>query len=126
MSEKEQSTGYAIGRAIRAERHSTGTIDRSNLNGSLVKSPRWITNTLQKRSDEIEGLRQAIVRLETENASLIAEHQRELDARRVELLEFQKAYDQFEQQSDQLLNELDQQNERLRTESRRHNSRSLL
>lgn len=82
--------------------------------------------TLQRRSEEIERLQQTIVKLKAENARLTAEHQNELDAQKVELLEFDEAYNQFQQQSDLLLNELDQENERLRVESRRQNRRSLL
>ena len=39
-----------------------------------------------------------------------------LAAQKVELLELQQAYDQFQQESDLLLTELDHENERLRTE----------
>ena len=77
-------------------------------------------------SEEIERLRQTIVKLEAENAQLTAEYQDELDAQRVELLELQQAYDQFEQESDLVLNELEQKNERLRDESRHHSKRSML
>ena len=77
-------------------------------------------------SEEIERLRQTIVKLEAENARLTAEYEDELDAQRVELLEFQQAYDQFEQESDLVLKELEQKNERLRDESRHRNRRSLL
>jgi predicted NUDIX family phosphoesterase len=77
-------------------------------------------------SEEIERLRQTIVKLEAENAQLTAEYQDELDAQRVELLELQQAYDQFEQASDLVLNDLEQKNERLREESRHHSRRSML
>jgi predicted NUDIX family phosphoesterase len=77
-------------------------------------------------SEEIERLRQTIVKLEAENAQLTAEYQDELDAQRVELLELQQAYDQFEQASDLVLNDLEQKNERLRDESRHHSKRSML
>ena len=63
---------------------------------------------------------------EAEIARLTAEFHVELNAKKGELLEIQEAYDQFEQQSDQILNELDQQNERLRIECKSHNSRSML
>lgn len=228
MAEKKQSSGFAISNAIRAERQSRGTIDRSRLSDTLVKSPQWKKNVLQRietvrsgdpadgtpavlhtlkqsllelverhwqelvsnadsrnherlngqssnpagdnddialreacmqqesknmrevlalhadevkgarrrlrkqsaklqrRSEEIERLRQTIVKLKSENAGLTAEHQDELNAQRVELLEFQEAYAQFEQQSDLVLNKLDQQNERLRVESRHQNRLSML
>ncbi len=77
-------------------------------------------------SEEIERLRQTIVKLEAENAQLTAEYQDELDAQRVELLELQQAYDQFEQASDLVLNDLEQKYERLRDESRHHSKRSML
>ncbi len=178
MAEKEQSLGTAISRAIQAERRSTVTTDRSSLSDTLVKSPQWKKNalqrvesaqsgengdttlgeacvqqalkriretlarhlkelkdarrqlreqsaTLQRRNEENEQLRQTIVKLEAEIANLTTEHRAERDARRVELLQFQKAYDQFEQQTDLVLNELHQQNERLRVESRQRYRRSM-
>lgn len=179
MAEKEQTPGFTISSAIRAERQSRVSTDRSSLSHTLVKSPLWKKNTLQrtesggfcdndvatirnvdprqeskslrkelalhvevaesarrrlrqqaatlrKRSDEIERLRQTIANLESKNANLTAEYQSERDAHKVEMLELQKAYDQFEQLSDQLLNELDQKNERLRIETSHHNGRSVL
>lgn len=178
MAEKEQSSGTAISRAIQAERRSTVTTDRSSLSDTLVKSPQWKKNalqrvesaqsgengdttlgeacvqqalkriretlarhlkelkdarrqlreqsaTLQRRNEENEQLRQTIVKLEAEIANLTTEHRAERDARRVELSQFQKAYDQFEQQTDLVLNELHQQNERLRVESRQRYRRSM-
>ncbi len=178
MAEKKQSSGTAISRAIQAERRSTVTTDRSSLSDTLVKSPQWKKNalqriesaqsgengdttlgeacvqqalkriretlarhlkelkdarhqlrqqsaTLQRRNEENEQLRQTIVNLEAEIANLTTEHRAERDARRVELLHFQKAYDQFEQQTDLVLNELHQQNERLRVDSRQRYRRSM-
>jgi len=81
---------------------------------------------LLQRSDEIEQLRQTIADLESRNAGLTAEHKKELNAQKREILELQKGYDQFEQQSDLLLNELDQKNERLRIATGRHNRWSVL
>ena len=81
--------------------------------------------TLQRRNEENEQLRQTIVKLEAEIASMTTEQRAERDAQRVELLQAQKAYDQFEQQTDLVLNELDQQNERLRVESRQRIRRSM-
>ena len=124
MAEKEQSPGHSITRAISAARHLTGTTDRSSLSDTLVKSSQWKKNTLH--SVELERLRQTVKELEAENARLTIEFQSEVEAQKVELLAIQSAYDQFEQQSDMLLNELDQQNERLRFESKHKNRRSLL
>jgi len=73
--------------------------------------------TLQRRNEEKEQLRLKIVKLEAEIDSLTTEHRAERDARRDELLHFQRAYDQFEQQTDRVMDELHQQNERLRVES---------
>jgi hypothetical protein len=77
---------------------------------------------LQKHSEEIERLQREIERLEAENVRLVAEHQNDLDARKTELLEFHDAYNQFQQESDLLLNELVEENERLRTEKSDKNS----
>jgi predicted nuclease with TOPRIM domain len=81
---------------------------------------------LQEKHEEIKQLRQTIAKLEAENARLIAKHERELDARRAELLDLKEAYDQFEQESDLLMNELEQKYERLRSRSRYQNPRSML
>jgi chromosome segregation ATPase len=177
MAEKEHF-GTALSRAIQAARRSTVTTDRSSLSDTLVKSPQWKKNalqkiesaqsgenndttpreacvqqafkrirgtlarhlkelkdakrqlrrktaTLQRRNEEFKQLRQTIAKLKAEIADLTTEHRAERDAQRVELLRFQKAYDQFEQQTDMVLYELDQQNERLRIESRRRYRRSM-
>jgi chromosome segregation ATPase len=80
---------------------------------------------LQKRNEEKEQLHQTIVKLEAEISNLTTEHRAERDARTVELLQFQEAYDQFEQQTDLVLDELHQQNERLRVESGQRYRRSM-
>ncbi len=152
MTENERPSGFTISNAIRAERESNSESDRSNLNDTLVKSSVWKENTLQKvdssltgenddsagqkerrqaetlrrRDDEVKRLHQTIVELEAENATLTAQRQDELDSHRIELAEFQGAYDQFQQQSDLLMNELDQENERLRLECKTNNKRSML
>lgn len=82
--------------------------------------------TLRRRGSEIDRLRQTVIELEFANARLSEEHQAELEARRTELSELQSAYDQFEQQSDELLAELDNKNDLLRQECKRRNKLSLL
>lgn len=153
MADKEQLLGLAIIKGMRAHTQRDDATDLSKLNDTLVKSALWKKNTLQgiedariggenddaadpeerrqtatvrRRADEIELLQQTIAKLEAENATLAARHQEDLGAHRNELLEFQQAYDQFQQQSDSLLNELDQENERLRNECKVNNKRSLL
>lgn len=130
MAEKERPSGIAIINAIRTQRQSGGTTDRSNLGDTLVKSSQWKKNalqrieaksaiqspTLQDHVDEIERLQQRIAELEAENARLIAQRRNILEAQKIELLELQHAYDQFQQESDLLLTELDQENRRLRIE----------
>jgi hypothetical protein len=81
---------------------------------------------LDERNDEIERLRRAISKLEEEKSQRDCAHQRELELHRAELKQLQDAYDQFEKESDSLLSELSQQNERLLDECRRRNVRSLL
>jgi chromosome segregation ATPase len=180
MAEKEKSSGSAITRAIEAARRSKVTADRSSssLRDTLIKSPQWKKNTLQRiestqsdenadtaprearvrrafkrlrerlarhlkelndarrqlreqsatlqrRSEEKEQLRRTIAKLEAEIENLTTEHRADRDARRVELLQFQKAYDQFEQQTDRVLDELHQQNELLRVESGQRFRRSM-
>ena len=69
---------------------------------------------LQERDEHIERLQQTISQLKAENTSLTMRHQSELDGTRNQFFDLQAAYDQFQQQSDQLLTELDQENARLR------------
>lgn len=130
MAEKERPSGIAIINAIRTQRQSGGATDRSNLGDTLVKSSQWKKNALQRieakasvqsptlkdHVDEIERLQQRIAELETENTRLIAQRRNILEAQKIELLELQHAYDQFQQESDLLLTELDQENRRLRIE----------
>jgi len=153
MADKEQPTGLAIIKGMRGHKQSGDTKDLANLNDTLVKSVLWKKNTLQgiedaridgqnddaadpeerrqsvtlrRREDEIEQLQATIAQLQAENTILAAKHQEELGAHATELLAFQQAYDQFQQQSDLLLNELDQENRRLRHECKINNKRSLL
>lgn len=64
---------------------------------------------------EIEDLRQTIANLEAENVRLAAQRKDELDAQEFEISALQEAYDQFQRESDSLLNELEKENERLRS-----------
>jgi len=81
---------------------------------------------LDKRNDEIERLRGTISKLENEKSQLGLAHRRELELNRAELECLQDAYDQFERESDCMLSELGEQNERLLNECRHQNGRSLL
>ncbi|MDJ0749553.1 MAG: hypothetical protein QNJ11_08710 [Woeseiaceae bacterium] len=81
---------------------------------------------LDERNEEIERLRHAVSKLETEKSKLDLAHRREVEIHRAELARLQDAYDQFEKESDRLLFQLDQQNERLMSECRDRNVRSLL
>ena len=57
----------------------------------------------------------SIAELRAENASLQERHTEEIYSQQARLLELQDAYDQFQQQSDQLLTELDRENALLRS-----------
>lgn len=81
---------------------------------------------MRRRAAEIDRLRQAIVRLEAENTKLVEARQEELEARQVELANLLAAYDQFEQESDAMLDELSQKNEQLRAECKVQNKLSVL
>lgn len=130
MAENERPSGIAIINAIRTQRQSGAATDRSNLGDTLVKSSQWKKNALQRieakagmqsptvqdHVDEIERLQQTIAELEAENARLITQRRNILEAQKIEMLELQNAYDQFQQESDLLLTELDQENRRLRIE----------
>ena len=82
--------------------------------------------TLRRRGAEIDRLRQSIMKLEAENTKLAEERQEELEAKQAELSNLVAAYDQFEQESDALLDELSQKNERLRAECKVQNKLSVL
>ena len=149
MAKEEKSSSNGINKAIDAERASQAAAERLRLSETLVKSPQWKKNTLQLiealrahndddedgdpherelkvRDEEIERLRETVLELQAEKAKLAQVHQEEIDTKTLELLDLQAAYEQFEQQSDVLLSELDQQNERLRAECRTQNRRSML
>ena len=146
MAEEQKSSTTGINKALEAERTSRGASDRSSLSDTLVKSPQWKKNTLQLiealrageadddphareievRDEEIERLRETVLKLKAEKAQLAESHREEIDTKTLELLDLQAAYEQFEQQSDMLLSELDQQNERLRAECKLQNRRSML
>ena len=73
-----------------------------------------LSEQLDERNDEIERLQRAISKLEDEKSQLDSARQLETELHRAELRQLQDAYDQFEKESDSLLSELSQQNERLR------------
>ena len=106
--------------------------DRSRLEKALVKSSIWKKQTLggiEKRRAVAENETSASSRLSeqlVERNGEIEHLQQELERRRADLERLQAAYNQFEKESDNLLLELSEQNERLRDECRMQNSRSLL
>lgn len=81
---------------------------------------------LDERNHEIERLRKALSALKNEKSQLDRAHRRAVELHQAELQQLQDAYDQFEKESDGLLSELGEQNERLINECRYQNSRSLL
>ena len=81
---------------------------------------------LDERNLEIERLRKALSALRNEKSQLDRAHRQAVELHQTELQQLQDAYDQFEKESDGLLSELGEQNERLLNECRYQNSRSLL
>ena len=79
--------------------------------------------TLQERNKEIKRLQKKVAGLQEENLKLSACHKDDLDGERIRIVELQQAYDQFQQQADQLLSELEEENIRLRFGRRRDNDR---
>jgi len=152
MADNERPSQSTLAAAIRAQRDMSSKIEQTDLSETLVKSMLWKEKTLfgiesdrsgdndeaanpkdgeqsnapRARGEAIERLQQSMLKLKAENARLAAQHQEDLGAHQAELLEFQAAYDQFQQQSDRLINELDQENERLRSECKLANKRSVL
>ena len=85
MAEKEQSSGSAISSAIRAERQSGVTTDRSILSQTLVKSPQWKKNALQRietvrSSDPADGTPAMTHTLKQSLLELVERHWQELVA----------------------------------------------
>ena len=152
MADNERSSRTGISDAIGAHRQVSGMSDRSNLSETLVKSSLWKKETFRKIKDaqtgdnddvhdpddrrqsttlrrsheEIERLQLIVARLEAENCGLAEKHREEVAGYKKQLNEFEAAYEQFRQESDDLLTELDNDNERLRTECKLNNRRSLL
>jgi hypothetical protein len=125
-----QSAKPATMHDVRSEGASALGTERSaplgEIDDSANQEERRKSAILRRRSEEVERLRQRIAKLDEENARLTELHQNKLDAHRNELLEFQQAFEQFQQQSDLLMTELDQENERLRLECKLNNKRSIL
>ena len=81
---------------------------------------------LDERNDEIEQLRSMVSKLRNERTKLALKHRRELEQRQDELQQLQDAYNQFEKESDDVLSELSQKNERLLDQYHSSNPKSLL
>ena len=81
---------------------------------------------LDERNDEIERLRRTVSKLKNEKSQLDRTHRQELDTQRAELVKLQEAYDEFEKESDSLIAEISQQNDKLRNECREQKNLSLL
>lgn len=189
MADEKKPPGFVISNAVRAQRQSADTPDRSRLGEILVKSPQWKKNLLQGvdargpgeprfdaadprklkesllelierywpdlvdaansgswgdqqqvacagpaeiagtdnaaapqqaktpaiQDEEKQRLRERVADLEAENAILGKQYADEVSARRRELRDLQIAFEQFQQESDALLSELEQQDDVLRT-----------
>ena len=100
--------------------------DAGDRESKTVKLVCRLSAQLEERNEEIQRLRLAVSKLENEKTRLNNAHRREVEMHQAELDRLQDAYDQFEKESDSLLNELGKQNERLLHECRYHNMRSLL
>lgn len=70
---------------------------------------------LLSRDKEISRLQETVAQLQSDNQLLAKRHQDELDGQMTQLVDLQAAYDQFQRQADQLMNELDEENSRLRS-----------
>ncbi len=104
----------------------TRTEERERETDKLAYRLARLSIQLDERDDEIERLRQTISKLQIEKSNQDRAYQQEVELQRAELERLQVAYDQFEKESDGLLAELGEQNERLLSECRSRNSRSLL
>lgn len=104
-------------------RENSDSDDRESKTAHML---RRLSLQLEERNEEILRLRQTVSILENEKSKLDRTHQREIQLQRAELESLQNAYDQFERESDSLLSELGEQNERLLNECRYQNGRSLL
>ena len=110
----------------KALRNITRTEERESETDKLAYRLARLSIQLDQRDDEIERLRKTISKLQIEKSNQDRAYQQEVEVQRAELERLQVAYDQFEKESDGLLAELGEQNERLLAECRYQNSRSLL
>ncbi len=110
----------------KALRNITRTEEREHETDQFAYRLARLSIQLDERDDEIERLRQTISKLQIEKSNQDRAYQQEVELQRAELERLQVAYDQFEKESDGLLAELGEQNERLLAECRYQNSRSLL
>ena len=97
--------------------------DRDSQNSRFIQR---LSALLDERNDEIERLRQSLARLKNEKSQLGRAHKRHVALSRAELVRMQDAFNQFEKESDSLLSELHQQNERLLEKCRRQDSWTYL
>ena len=77
-----------------------------------------LARSVQQRDAEIRRLEERIAALETENKHLSERFRSEVDSRSNELHMLRNAFSQFQEESDQLLSELDQENAYLLSDRR--------
>ena len=111
-------------RNIEAKRSMAET-DSSDVDDTTARLLHRLSAQLEERNDEIRRLQQAVSKLENEKSKLDRAQRRQVARHRKELERMQVAYDQFERESDMLLTELGQKNERLRNECRFQSLRPL-
>lgn len=100
--------------------------ETSDPNSQSARLIHRLSVQLDERNDEIERLHESVSKLKKQRSQLGKAYKQQVASGRAELQRLQDAYDQFEKESDILLAELAQQNERLLDECRHQNARSLL
>lgn len=115
---------HKISRARESERIERE--DRARETDKMAHMLARLSIQLDERDDEIARLQHALSALKSEKSQLDLAHREAVELHRAELKQLQVAYDQFEKESDGLLAELGEQNERLLNECRYQNGRSLL
>ncbi len=140
MTDDNQTSSYRLEHAIGSG--FAPQPDQPSLNDTMAESLRFRSTSLpgidslrpganddaalQEARMQIQRLQQTLIEFEAEHARLVADYKGKLADKNVQLANLQTAYDEFERQSDLLMHELDQQNERLRAECRAANPRSVL
>ena len=106
-------------RSTSAEHSAAGSAEAEAVNDDLADPTAGeLARSVQQRDAEIRRLEERVAALETENEHLSERFRSEVDSCSNELHMLRNAFSQFQEESDQLLSELDQENAYLLSDRR--------